>query len=734
MEKRTVKMSQKDKIKEFLQNNPSLSSSQAKEQLGVGNLRARIDELRKSGVKVFTEQLPNGQYVYRMNQPEPQTQSAAPVIPDLKEQFAQAIKQVLEDKGMLLGSSKQHAPIRQRLEGKNATIADTINGDSELSAEVAKVDGQLRDISNRLSQQVQIVDGLTSVIKKSTENIKRMGEIDRVQDVKRNMVLIDAAKSLRKEMEGVGAAAQITQDTGRKGKQNRQDSLRNPTLNVKSAKIVIEGSAKLDLLAPKEVKRMSGIDKEDKKPTTSDREYSGGSSTGILRGLGALALGAGALSLLMNDEVRDKLTENLGGIIRGATEKLVEHVIVPLSKKAVSAVGEAAMENPALSAFGIGGLSKTASSMASKVGRGASMLGASGIAQKAGVASGAAKTAARTLPLVGGAIDFGARMMEGQSVGKAGAGAMASTIGGVVGATLLSPIPVVGPMIGGVGGAWIGGKIGDGLYNGFFGDDASSGSETLTGAENIDGDVPPSRMKPEDAKMYTFNYLLNNGFSKEQAAGIIGNIMTETNDFKNFVNPNDKTKSGKSVGRAAGIVQWNQGRLKEFQRVVGKDPSDASLKEQLDFMMYELKNGEKAAMAAVSKTTNARDAALAFEAKFERSAKDPVHMRARVSNAEKVLRQMNTMSALPPKNTATMTVPQTPTFLPRSSTPLKDVAPLADMVNTPSIMMPQITNVNAPSTTVAGGSSGGTHVVSVRDSTNPFTRNADKHTGFNFAR
>lgn len=775
MEKRTVKMSQKDRIKEFLQNNPSLSSAQAKEQLGVGNLRARIDELRKSGVKVFTEQLPSGKYVYRMNQPEP-AEPTVPPIPDLKEQFAQAIKQVLEDKGMLLGSSTQQTPIRQRLEGKNAAIASTLDGDSDLSTEIAKIDGQLRDMSNRLSQQVQIIDGLTSVIKKSTENIKRADEIDRLQNVKRNTILIDAAKTLRKELEGIGAAAQITQDTGRKGGQHRQEILKNPTLNVKTAKIVIEGTAKLDMLAPKEVKRMSGIDKEDKqkKKGTGLFEGGGGSDTNILRGLGALALGAGALSLMMNDEVRDKITENLGGIIRGATKNLVDLVVVPLSKKAIDAVGDAAMENPALAAYGVAPITKTGGSVLSGVGKGIGALSkglgslASGEGSALGkLSSGTASVASgmstfskltkilgKGLGPLGAIIDFGTRLQQGQSLAQAGFGSGASLVGATIGATAGTAVmPIVGTAIGAVVGGWVGGKVGDGVFDSYrenSGTEGSTSSTTgsgssssflgmggllggtvrsntdLAGGDDINGDVTPDKMKPEDAKRYTFNYLKKKGFSDQQAAGIVGNFIIETAGFKDFHNE----KEG-----SVGIAQWNKGRRRDFNKKMGKDPLDATLREQLDFVMYELNSSKKHVFESLKQSDSVEEAAAIFDADFEVSAGK--HRKHRIAAGEATLKKMQSLSRISapqPKSTGEMTVPQTPTFLPRSSTPLKDVAPLADMVNTPSIMMPQITNVNAPSTTVAGGSSGGTHVVSVRDNTNPFTRNADKHTGFNFAR
>lgn len=772
METRTVKLTQKDRITQYLQRNPSLTETQARDNLGVKNLRARIDELRKSGVKIYTDRSAGGQTAYRID-PTQNAASQASQLPsndtkstqsnqlstDFKEQFVAAIRQVFEEKGLVLGSKSTETPIRQKLNTKNSEITQTIAEDPAIDNQVTKLDAKVNAVSERLQRQVEIVDGLTSVIKKSTENIKRAGDISRNQDVRRNTILIEAARQLRKDLEGVSTAAQITTDNGRE-KGSRLDKLRNVNLTVKSAKIVVEGTAKLDMLAPqKEPPRMSGIDKNDVTSKSEDSFGGSGSSGGILGGLGALALGAGVLTMMLNDEVKGKITKVLGEVITGATEKLVSDVIVPVSKAAISTIGEAIKENPVVSSFGVGGLASGASRIASSganmisgVGKIATKLGADGVASSAsGMASGAAnaaryaKIAARGAPLVGGMIDFGARMYEGQGLGRSGVGAVFSTAGAMggaaTGAAIGSTVPIVGTAIGGilggVAGGWLGGKVGDGLSDSMFSDEQTY-STGGTG-KDIDGNRPPSQMKPEESKEFTFNYLVSQGFTREQAAGILGNIMHETGGFKKFLNPMDRTADGTPKGPSMGIVQWNGPRITDFEKHVGKKPTSASLKEQLDFMLYEMKSSPQYyGLNQLKQAGSAKDAAIIFENKFERPAKSAGSTKSRINYANQVLSEMNNKTATiqsVPKSTAKMEVPKTPSIFTPSAAPLKDVAPLAESMATPTIMMPQISTINAPTTNVSGGSSSsGSQVTTVRDKTNGFVRNADKHTGFNFSR
>lgn len=175
---------------------------------------------------------------------------------------------------------------------------------------------------------------------------------------------------------------------------------------------------------------------------------------GVIQALAGLAVGAGALSLLMNDDVKEKIQRQVGDVVSGAAEKLISQVVVPLSKAAVSAVADSIQNNPVMSAFGFGGASTAASRIAKSAAGMARDVGFGKAASGASTASRYMKVASRGLPALGGAIDFGSRMMQGQSFGQATTGAgfsMAGAAGGAaIGATAGSVVPVVGTAIGGI--------------------------------------------------------------------------------------------------------------------------------------------------------------------------------------------------------------------------------------------------------------------------------------------
>jgi len=78
------------------------------------------------------------------------------------------------------------------------------------------------------------------------------------------------------------------------------------------------------------------------------------------------------------------------------------------------------------------------------------------------------------------------------------------------------------------------------------------------------------------------------GWTKEQAAGIVGNLQEESG----------KNLDTKAVGdgrKAKGIAQWHPDRQAKFQEIMGKQVMDATLEEQLKFVDWELKNSHKVA-------------------------------------------------------------------------------------------------------------------------------------------
>lgn len=81
-------------------------------------------------------------------------------------------------------------------------------------------------------------------------------------------------------------------------------------------------------------------------------------------------------------------------------------------------------------------------------------------------------------------------------------------------------------------------------------------------------------------------YYQNHGWSKEQAAGIVSNLIAESSGNPNAVGDR---------GQAFGIAQWHPDRQAAFKQWAGKDIRDASEGDQLAFVNYELNQGDRKA-------------------------------------------------------------------------------------------------------------------------------------------
>lgn len=141
---------------------------------------------------------------------------------------------------------------------------------------------------------------------------------------------------------------------------------------------------------------------------------------------------------------------------------------------------------------------------------------------------------------------------------------------------------------------------------------------TLSGAENVEK---------------AFNYFLSKGFSKEQAAGILGNLKQESGvmparveegwgfpDFMRSVPPN----TGPQGQPGYGLAQWTSpGRkqnLSEFAKKTGRPVYTLGL--QLDFIMEEMKSypGLEEGLKKLSGSNAILDATFLFHDVYEGSA------------------------------------------------------------------------------------------------------------------
>ncbi len=107
------------------------------------------------------------------------------------------------------------------------------------------------------------------------------------------------------------------------------------------------------------------------------------------------------------------------------------------------------------------------------------------------------------------------------------------------------------------------------------------------------------------------DFFQSKGWSKEQAAGIVGNLVAESNL---------KTDAVGDGGKAYGIAQWHADRQARFKQVYGKDIRQSNINEQMEFVDWELRNSEKSAGDKLKGATSASDAAFLVDKYYERSA------------------------------------------------------------------------------------------------------------------
>ena len=119
---------------------------------------------------------------------------------------------------------------------------------------------------------------------------------------------------------------------------------------------------------------------------------------------------------------------------------------------------------------------------------------------------------------------------------------------------------------------------------------------------------------PKDKAKYAYDFFQKKGLESHHAAGIVGNLIQESGNFRDDVIAG--TKKGDS-GLATGIAQWHGARkdaLEEFARSKGMNPY--SLDAQLEFVYYEAnKRGD---LQALKTSANPEDAAYIFAKRYER--------------------------------------------------------------------------------------------------------------------
>ncbi len=125
------------------------------------------------------------------------------------------------------------------------------------------------------------------------------------------------------------------------------------------------------------------------------------------------------------------------------------------------------------------------------------------------------------------------------------------------------------------------------------------------------------------------NYFMSQGLSKDQAAGIVGNLMQESGVG---IDPNAKNATGHR-----GIAQWDKNRWSNFEKWAKKKGLDVNTREaQLQWIMEEMRTGDGGlGIERFKKTKTAAEAAALFVKDYERSGEKPgqAGYDKRISNA-----------------------------------------------------------------------------------------------------
>jgi murein DD-endopeptidase MepM/ murein hydrolase activator NlpD len=105
-------------------------------------------------------------------------------------------------------------------------------------------------------------------------------------------------------------------------------------------------------------------------------------------------------------------------------------------------------------------------------------------------------------------------------------------------------------------------------------------------------------------------FFLDQGWTPEQAAGLVANLQAESYD---------RIDPAAENGGAYGIAQWRGSRKRDFEQEMGRPIKGSSLDDQLKFVQWELNNTEKRAGRLLKQATTAAEAAEIVDEFYERS-------------------------------------------------------------------------------------------------------------------
>lgn len=129
------------------------------------------------------------------------------------------------------------------------------------------------------------------------------------------------------------------------------------------------------------------------------------------------------------------------------------------------------------------------------------------------------------------------------------------------------------------------------------------------------------RIFGENFNSKVINFFMNKGLTENQARGILGNLLQESNGNPNAIN--------KTSG-AYGIAQWLGDRKKNLFHRYNNAPT---LDQQLEYIWEELNLNEKPALEKLLQTDTIAEATRAFANHYERAGKNEMNINRRIQLA-----------------------------------------------------------------------------------------------------
>lgn len=140
----------------------------------------------------------------------------------------------------------------------------------------------------------------------------------------------------------------------------------------------------------------------------------------------------------------------------------------------------------------------------------------------------------------------------------------------------------------------------------------------------------PAQPSPaEQRTRQALDYFIAQGWTREQAAGIVANLQAESNLQPTAVGDG---------GSAVGIAQWHPARQAAFQTQMNRPMQGSSLEEQLQFVQHELTDGnERTAGRRLRNAATAQEAGDVVSRHYERPADREIEAQRRGQRATAIL-------------------------------------------------------------------------------------------------